>query len=810
MKRMLILAALPLAAQVDHGETNTMRRLANCVLALVLATLLITTGACTQSEQPPGATAALDRTVLPPSDPPFRGKIETAYKDSKADFPEPLKAPEGAPNVLLIMGDDLGYGHMSAFGGPANTPTFDRLAKQGLSFTNFHTTAVCAASRAALLTGRNAHAVGMGGVPETAVGFPGYNSIIPRSAATVFELLRLNGYGTAWVGKTHLTPLHEISSAGPFDRWPTGMGAEYFYGFFGAGVSQWYPPLWENTTPLRAPKTPEQGYHLEADMADKTVGWIQRQKSIHPGKPWMAYYAPTAHKPPVGVPSDFIRKYRGKFDEGYDKLREQTLARQIKLGIVPPGTKLAPQPAGLPAWDTLTATDKMVGARWMEVFSAAVEYSDYQVGRIVEAIEQMGDLDNTLIIYITGDNGPTPEGGLHGTLNKLSHFNGVPESLDDLSKRIDDFGSPKTRGSYPVGWSFATSTPFTYGKEVVSGGGNSTSAVFFWPARIKDQGGIRRQFHHLIDVVPTILESAGLPEPKRVNGVDQMPMHGVSMLYAFDDAEAKDRHSTQYFELFGGRAIYHEGWWAGTRHGMDGVSPGHAGTPYDQDVWELYDMRSDFGQANDLAAKNPEKLKELQALFDTEARKYNVYPMADDITALLTAERPELVPGNKASYGPGTVRLPEDGVINVKSKSFSLIAEVDNRDGKAEGMLVTLGGESGGYALVVQNGKPTFHYNFLDLEQYTITSAERLPEGKSTVRFDFAYDGGGPGKGGTGTLSINGKKVAEGRIKRTVPVVFSTDDTFDVGEDWGTPVSPTYKLPFKFTGALKQVTVEVK
>ena len=772
------------------------------ITALAVSTLAV--GVQAQQE-----ASRVDRTVLPPPAPPFRGKIEVAYKDSKGEFPQPLRAPNGAPNVLLIMGDDIGYGHMSAFGGPANTPNFDRLAKQGLSFTNFHTTAVCSASRAALLTGRNAHAVGMGGVPETAVGFPGYNAVIPRSAATVFEILRQNGYGTAWIGKTHLTPLHETSSAGPFDRWPSGMGAEYFYGFFGAGVSQWYPPLWENTTPLRAPKTPQQGYHLEADMADKTVGWIQRQKSIHPGKPWMAYYAPNGHKPPVGVPSAYIRKYRGKFDEGYDKLREQILARQIKLGIVPPGTRLAPRPAALPAWNKLTATDKKVGARWMEVFSGALEYTDYQVGRIVEAIEQMGDLDNTLIIYLAGDNGPTSEGGLHGSMNKLSYYNGVPESLDDLAKRIDDFGGPKSRGSYPAAWAFATSTPFTYGKEVVSGGGNSTSAVFFWPARIKDKGGIRRQFHHLIDVVPTILESAGLPQPKRVNGVDQMPMHGVSMLYAFDDAKAQDRRTTQYFELFGGRAIYHEGWWAGTRHGVDGVSK-HGSTAYDKDVWELYDMRSDFGHANDLAARNPEKLKELQALFDKEARKYNVYPMADDMKALLSAERPELVSGNKASYGPGTVRLPEDAVMNTKNRSFSLVAEVDNRDRKAEGMLVTLGGESGGYALVVQQGKPTFHYNFLGLERTTITSPEPLPKGKSTVRFDFAYDGVGMGKGGKGTLSINGRKAAEGRIKRTVPVVFSTDDTFDVGEDWGTPVSPTYKLPFKFTGALKQVTVEVK
>ena len=422
-----------------------------------------------------GAAAAPDRTVLPPPDPSFRGKIDVAFKDSKADFPEPLRAPKGAPNVLLIMGDDIGYAHMSAFGGPANTPMFDRLAKQGLSFTNFHTTAVCSASRAALLTGRNAHSVGMGSVPEGSVGFPGYNAIIPRSAATVLEILRQNGYGTAWIGKTHLTPMHEITAAGPFDRWPSGMGAEYFYGFFGPGVSQWYPPLWENTTPLRAPKTPEEGYHLEADMADKTIAFIQRQKSIHPEKPWIAYYAPNGHKPPVGVPSEFIEKYRGKFDDGYDKLRERILARQKELGIVPADTKLAPLPAVLPAWDKLTDTDKKVGARWMEVFCGAVEHTDYQIGRIVEAIEQTGELDNTLIIYIAGDNGPTPEGGLHGIMNKLSYFNGVPESLEDVAKQIDDFGGPKSHGCNPAAWGYATSTPFTYGKMVTSGGGCSTA-----------------------------------------------------------------------------------------------------------------------------------------------------------------------------------------------------------------------------------------------------------------------------------------------------------------------------------------------
>lgn len=753
---------------------------------------------------------AQDRTILPPADRPFRGKIEESYKDSKGEFPDPLKAPKGAPNVLLIMGDDIGYASMSAFGGPANTPNFDAVAKAGLTYTNFHTTAVCAASRAALLTGRNAHNVGMGTVPETAVGFPGYTSIVPKSAGTVFEILKQNGWGTSWFGKTHLTPLYEISSAGPFDRWPNGMGAEYFYGFFGAGVSQWYPPLWENTTPMRADKTPEEGYHLENDMTNKAIGWIERQKSIHPDKPWFTYFAPNGHKPPVGVPDEWIKKYRGKFDDGYDKLRERILARQIQLGIVPPNTKLAATPKSIPKWDTLSNADKKVGARWMEVFCAAVEYYDYQVGRIIEAIRQSGDLDNTLIVYIAGDNGPTPEGGLHGSMNKLSYFNGVSESLDDLVKRMDDFGSPRSHGSYPAAWAYATSTPYTYGKEVVSGGGNSTAMVMQWPARIKDVGGKRRQFHHLIDIVPTILESVGVPQPTRINGVDQKPIDGISMVYTFADANARDRHTTQYFELFGGRAIYHDGWWAGTRHGADGIEASHGGTPYDQDVWELYDTKTDFSHSNDLAARNPAKVKELQAIFDREARKNNVYPMADNIGVLLSSERPKLVSGNKATYGPGTVRLPEDGVLNTKNKSFSLTAEVDNPNGNAEGMLVSNGGETGGFALMILNGKPTFVYNFLGLERFTITSSEALPRGKSTIVFNFAYDGGGPGKGGMGTITVNGKKVGEGRIARTQPVIFSTDDTFDVGEDWGTPMADTYKLPFKFSGILKTVTVEIK
>ncbi|MCI0332345.1 MAG: arylsulfatase [Planctomycetes bacterium] len=777
------------------------------LIITILAVLALTVGAQAQQE-----ASRLDRTVLPAPPPAFRGTIGVSLKESKSEWPEMIRAPKGAPNVLLIIGDDIGYAHMSAFGGPANTPTFDRLAKNGLRFTNFHTTAVCSASRACLLTGRNSHSVGMGSTPEGALPYPGYHAHIQRNTATVLEILRLNGYGTAWIGKTHLTPMDEITAAGPFDRWPSGMGAEYFYGFFGPGVSQWYPPLWQNTTPIHAPKTPAEGYHLEADMADQTIAFIQRQKSLHPGKPWITFYAPNGHKPPVGVPKEFIEKYRGKFDDGYDKLRERILARQKELGIVPANTKLAPRPAVIPAWDTLSGTDKNVGSRWMEVFTGAVEHTDYQIGRIAEAIEQSGEFDNTLIIYIAGDNGPTPEGGLHGINNKLTYANGITESLEDVAKHIDEFGGPHSHGCNPAAWSYATSTPFTYGKLVTSGGGNSTAMAISWPAGIKapQGGGIRRQFTHLIDVVPTILECAGLPEPKRVNGVEQKPMEGVSIVYAFDNPNAKERHTTQYFELTGSRAIYHDGWWAGTRHGMDGVSPpSNNPASFDKDNWELYDMRSDFGQANDLAAKNPQKVREMQALFDNEARKFNVYPMVNNIFELLAVDRPSLVSGNKAVYGAGTVRLVEEAAIDIKNKSFSITADIDNPDGNAEGMLATMGGETGGFAFMVKDGKPTFDYSYVGLEHYVIISSGPLPKGKCSVRFDFAYDGGGVGKGGTGTLSVNGKKVGEGRLEKTVPTMFSTDDTFDVGEDWGTPVSPTYKLPFKFTGTLNNVAVEV-
>ena len=748
--------------------------------------LFLTLTACSPPEN-------ADRTVLPPPDKPFR-------------------APEGVPHILLVMGDDVGFGQPATFGGPVETPTLDRLANEGLRYNHFHTSAVCAASRAALLTGRNAHSVGMGFTPETASDHPGYNAIIPKSAATIGEILRQNGYATAWFGKSHLTPVYEVTPVGPFDRWPTSFGFDYYYGFFGAGANSWYTSIWENTTPVRPAKTPDEGYHFEADMADKAIRWIRQQNTVYPDKPWFAYWAPAANKPPVAAPKRFIAKYKGKFDDGYDELRKQTLARQIELGVVPPDTNLSPWPEEiLPHWDELTETEKKVGARWMEVVSGAFEHTDFQVGRIVAAIEELGERDNTLIIYISGDNGPTPEGGLQGSDNKSAFTNGVTYPLEKMLEDIEELGGPRSYGSMPAMWAYATSSPFMWGKPVASHlGGVRSGMVISWPARIKDKGGLRTQFHHLIDIVPTILEASGLPEPETVNGIQQKPIEGVSMIYTSDDRDAPSRRTTQYFESIGTRAIYQDGWWAGTRHGFTGSSLGSPGE-FANDEWELYYLEEDFGQSNNVAATYPRKLEEMKRLFDHEAKKHQVYPLRDNMAALLAARQgPQLTTGNKVVYGPGISRLPEQGVIDIKNRSFSIAAEVETGERMTEGVIVTLGGSAAGFVLMVQEGKPTFVYNWFALERYTIASSDPLPVGESTLRFDFAYDGGGRGKGGTGTLSVNGNQVAEGRIDKTVPTLFTYDETLDVGEDWGSPVSWTYEPPFAFTGRIERVTIEVE
>ena len=673
---------------------------------------------------------SLERSVLPPPDPAFNGRIEVAFKDSEAEYPEYLKAPAGAPNVLLVMGDDIGYGHMSAFGGPANTPTFDRLAAAGLIFSNFHTTPVCAASRACLLTGRNAHTVAMGGVPEISTGFPGYNSNIPRSAATVLDILRQNGYGTAWIGKTHLTPIHEITLAGPFDRWPRGMGTEYFYGFFGPGVSQWHPPLWENTHAVAGPARRRRRATTWRPTwpTRRSAGSSARSRSIptsrgspttrravtsRPSGCRASSSSATAASSTTATTSSATTSWRGRRSAGSSR----------------PTPSWRHGPAALPAWSEISDVDKKVGARWMEVFCAAVEYTDHQVGRLVEAIEETGELDNTIIVYIAGDNGPTPEGGLHGIMNKLSYWNGVPESLDDLERQMDDFGSPGLARLLPRRVGLRHGDPVHLRQDrhlgrrlqhrrgdVLAGAASRTRAASATSSTISSTSSR-----------PSWTASASPSRPGSTAST-RSRWKASACATCSTTPSAQDRHTTQYFELTGARAIYHDGWWAGTRHGLDGVTvAAAAAVEFDDDEWELYDMRTDFGHANNLAADHPDKLAELQALFDSEARQHNVYPMANDFNEIVVAERPRLVTGDWASYGPGTIRLPEDAAINIKNRSFALIAEVENPTGDAEGMLVTIGGETGGYAMYVLDGKPTFTYNWLGRELYTITADRTTP-----------------------------------------------------------------------------------
>jgi len=753
--------------------------------------------------------------TLPLPQPPFKGKIGKTYKDSVPDFPKPIKAPKVAPNVLLIMLDDVGFGQAGTFGGPIPTPTLDRLAQNGLRFNQFHTTALCSPTRAALLTGRNHHSVGVGNIMEFATGYPGYDGIMPKSAATVAEILRQHGFATAAFGKWHLAPGRETSPGGPFDRWPTGQGFEYFYGFLPAETNQFYPALCENKNLIPPPKTPEEGYILNKDLADKAITWINYQHATAPDKPFFIYYATGACHAPHHAPKEWIDKFKGKFDQGWDKVREETYARQKQLGVIPGSTQLTARPPEIPAWDSLTPDQKRLFAHMQEAFSGYLAHTDHEIGRVVEAIAQLGKIDNTLVIFIVGDNGPSAEGSLQGTLNEVATAgNLIVEPVEAMLKRYDDIGGPNTVGHYPVGWAWAGSSPLKWVKQVASHfGGTRNPMVISWPRKITDKGGLRSQFHHVIDIAPTILEVTGIAAPTMVNGVKQKPLEGVSLAYTFDPAkaQAKTHRTTQYFEMFGNRGIYHHGWMACTRHGrLPWQTVGHATGDFNADTWELYHVEEDFSQANDLAAKYPQKLKQLQDLFWKEAKKYNVLPLDDRFAERVAEGGGSLIAARRSfTYYPGVVRVNSEMAPNILNKSFSITAEVENTDGKAEGMLVTHGGKFGGYGLFVQNGKPTFVYNWGDSARYTVTSQKPLPQGKSTLRFDFAYDGEKPGAGGTGTFHLNGKKVGEGRIDRTMMVGFSFDECFDVGEDSGTPVGD-YRVPFRFSGKLEKVTIDLK
>ena len=789
-------------------------------LAIIAVIGLALTG-CSRSEQAqqmtpaPGAATLVAQNVLPRPEPAFQGKIGRTVKESVKDFPKEVTAPKGAPNILLILTDDVGFGAASTFGGPIPTATMDRLAKDGLRYNNFHTTALCSPTRAALLSGRNHHSAATGVIMELGSGFPGYNSLMPKSAGTFAEILKQNGYSTSWYGKNHNVPDWHTSQAGPFDLWPTGLGFEYFYGFIGGDTSQWNPALFENTKPIEPPHDAKD-YFFDRDMADRTIQWIRTQHAMAPNKPFLAYYAPGTAHAPHHAPKEWIAKFKGKFDQGWDKVREEIFARQKQMGIVPANAKLTERSKGIPAWDSLNADQKKVYARMMEVYAAALSHADYQMGRILDAIAEHGELDNTLVIYIQGDNGASGEGGMNGLLNEMTVFNAIPEDFKEVMRRMNELGGPNTFNHYPVGWAHAMDTPFQWTKQIASHfGGTRNGLVISWPARIKDKGGIRPQFSHVIDIMPTILEAVGVTAPSSINGVPQKPIEGVSMAYTFDNAKAPSKHTTQYFELFGNRAIYHDGWVAATTPGVapwDTAAETQGRLPAVLDYqWELYDVSKDFSQADNLAAREPAKLKELQELFWKEAAKYNVLPIENSrIDRFDVTNRPSLTTGRDVfTYYPGIVRTPEGAAPDLKNKSYQIKAEVDIPKAGAEGMLITHGGRFSGYGLYLLKGRPVFTYNLADVARYSIAGKDPLAPGKHTILFDFKYDGGGLGKGGNGTLLVDGKAVATGRVERTLAFRLSLDETLDCGEDTGTPVAESYKVPFKFTGKLNKVTISL-
>jgi len=757
------------------------------------------------------AATPVDRTTLPIPEPQYP---HSSVLDARDASPPPrfeVKAPVGAPNVLIVLIDDMGFGQSSAFGGPVHMPTVEGLANEGLRYNEFHTTALCSPTRAALLTGRNHHMANMGSITETATAFPGQTGKRPNNVAPLAEMLRLNGYSTAAFGKSHETAAWELSPSGPTDRWPTRSGFDKFYGFMGGETNQWSPLIYDGMNQIETPKDPN--YHFMTDMTNQAISWVRYQKSLTPDKPFFIYFAPGATHAPHQVPKEWIAKYKGKFDQGWDRLREETLERQKKLGVVPADTKLAPKPAAIKDWAALSPDEKKLFARQMEVFAAFGEYADTEIGRLVDTIKALGQLDDTLVFYIVGDNGASAEGGMNGLYNESTYFNMVPESVADILRHYDELGGPTTYGHYAAGWAVAGDTPFTWTKQVASSyGGTRNGMVAHWPKGFAAKGEVRSQWHHVIDIAPTILEAAHLPEPKSVDGTAQLPIEGVSLLYSFADARAADRHTTQYFEMFGNRAIYRDGWLAGTVHRAPWEYTPRA--KLEDDKWELYDARSDFSLASDLAANNPAKLKELQELFLKEAVKYSVLPLDDRTAERLNAAlvgRPDLMAGRSSlTVFQGMTGMSENAFINVKNRSHSITAEVDVPKAGGTGAILAQGGRFGGWSLYLDKGRPAYEYNYVGLRRYKIAAKKALPPGKATIRFDFDYDGGGVGKGGTGALYVNGEKVATGRIEATQCCVFSLDDGVDVGADESTPVTEAYRSPAKFPGKIERVTIDLK
>ena len=813
---------------MKRGQKKTALAAPAAALLLVITAAVAPAGAQQVTGVPgsPTATTTLDGRQLPPPPQKFGGVIKETAADSKPYWPTRVVPPKGAPNVLLIMTDDQGYGVSGTFGGVIPTPALDRVAKAGLRYTHFHSTALCSPTRAALITGRNHHSVGFGVIGELSTGYPGYDSVIGVENATVGTILRDNGFSTSWFGKNHNTPAFQYSVAGPFDQWPSGMGFEYFYGFMGGETDQWEPYLFRDHTQV-FPWIGKPGYNLTTDLADEAIKHMRDLNAAAPDKPFFLYYVPGGTHSPHQPTKEWIEKFKGKFDMGWEKLREEIFTNQKRLGVIPANTQLTPWPDDLPKWETLSLVQKKLYARQAEVFAAYAAYTDHEIGRVIQEVEDMGKLDNTLIIYICGDNGSSPEGTLQGTPNQLTAYNGIM-SLPEIEQMLhyEAWGSNTTYPHMAVAWAWAFDTPFKWTKQVASHfGGTRQGLAISWPGHIKDVGGIRPQFHHVIDIVPTILQASGIKAPEEVNGIKQRPIEGVSMAYTFDQANAKapSKRDTQYFEMVGNRAIYHDGWIAST---TPPAPPWTLGTAKMPDLangyqWELYNLAEDFSQYNNLAAKNPQKLKEMQALFLTEATKYNVFPLDNSGFARLLTPRPSAVAGRTVfTYTGENSGIPVGNAPSILDRDYTISAEITIPKGGAEGMIVTLGGRFGGYGMFLLKGKPIFVYNLLDLKRYRWEGGvgaavdedffgRPLQPGKHTLVFDFKYDGPGPGKGGTGVFTVDGKELARQTIPHTIPLLMSIDETFDIGVDTRTPVDESYDVPFRFTGKIDKLTFKL-
>ena len=764
---------------------------------------------CTSTEEEDKTTGDLDRKILPIKEPTRQTYNELDARNATAPPRFEVKAPKDAPNVLIILIDDMGFGVSEAFGGPVTTPTMDKLSKAGLMYNRFHTTSLCSPTRVALLTGYNHHSNNMGCIGEAATTFPGNTSVRPQTITPMAEVLRQNGYNTAAFGKYHETPPWEISIVGPQDRWPTRSGFEKFYGFIGGETNQWAPLVYDGVTLVDLPEDPN--YHFTTDMTNQAISWVRYQKALAPDKPFFMYYAPGATHAPHHVPKEWIEKYKGKFDQGWDKMREWTLERQKKLGIVPENTKLAPKPKDIKDWDKLSVDEKKLFARQMEVYAGFAEQTDYESGRLISAIKDLGVLDNTLIIFIAGDNGASAEGQMNGMYNEMTYFNAVPETVPEMLKRYDDWGSPSTYPHFSAGWAVAMDAPFSYTKQVASDfGGTRNGMIIQWPAGIKAKGELRSQFGHVIDIAPTIYEVTKIPAPKMVNGIEQDPIEGTSLAYTFNEASAEEQHKVQYFEMFGNRCVYQDGWYARTIH-----RPAWLQKPLNtlqEDKWELYNTKEDFSLANDLASQNPDKLKEMQALFMKEAEKYHVLPLDDRLLERTNAElmgRPTVMGDrNTVTYGEGMKGMGVDVFIDLRNSAYTITALI-TVEANANGVIVCQGGRFGGLSFYIKNGKPAFTYNYLGIESTEIISTEALKPGNYKLVYDFKYDGVGMGKGGVGTIFVNDKKVVEKRIEKTQPGIFSVDDLADIGVDDGTKVAD-YGASSKFNGKIEYVTIERK